>query len=85
MKVYALTMTEKDIAFIDCNRTYFKPDIVFDINSMSFIPNEKGVLLAGKEFIKGLYCIELIKLGDALKPKCNTLENRIDLDVFDLE
>ncbi len=85
MKVYALTMTEDQIQWIDQHNVYFKPDIVFDVKTMSFVENTKGALLVGKEFIKGLYAVELCKLGSALKPSCNTLENRIDLDCFDVE
>jgi hypothetical protein len=84
MKVYALTMTEDQIQWIDQYNTYFKPDIVFDSNSLTFIENVKGSLLVGKQFSKGLYAVTLCKLGSALQPSCDTLENRIDLDCFEL-
>lgn len=83
MKTYELIMAEKDIVWIDQSGIYFKPDIKFDINSMSFIPNTEGVLLKGKEFCKGLYSVQLVKLGNALHPKCNTVSERIDLDCFE--
>lgn len=84
MKVYALTMTEDQIVWIDANSVYFRPDIKFDVASFSFVPNKDGVLLRGKEFIKGLYCVELVRLGDMLSPKCNTLLKRVDLDCFEV-
>lgn len=84
MKAYALTMTEKDIVWIDGKNTYFRPDINFDVNSMTFKPNKEGSLLKGYEFTKGLYSVELVRLGNSLKPKCNTLQERIDLDCVEL-
>lgn len=77
-------MSEKDIFYIDANNVYFKPDIVFDINKMSFVPNKHGSLSIGYEFTKGLYSVGLVRLGDALKPVCNTLNERVDLDVIQL-
>lgn len=84
MKAYALTMAEKDIVWRDGKFAYFRPDIKFDINSMTFKPNTEGSLLKGYEFTKGLYSVELVRLGNALKPKCDTLTQRIDLDCVDL-
>lgn len=84
MKAYTLTMTEKDIVLIDSGQVYFRPDIKFDVNTFSFVPNTEGVLLRGTEFLQGLYYVTLIKLGDALSPKCTTLTERIDLDCFEL-
>ena len=85
MKIYALTMTKDQIAWIDNSSVYFKPEIKFDINTMSFVPNVNGGLFKGVEFVKGLYSVQLVKLGDALSPKCNTLTERIDLDCFELK
>ena len=84
MKAYALTMTEEQIVWVDGKAVYFKPDIKFDINSMTFKPNKEGSLLKGYKFTKGLYSVELVRLGNALKPKCDTLAQRIDLDCIEL-
>lgn len=78
MKMYSLTMQESEITIHSQYGVMFTPDIIFDGSSLQFVPNKDRKMLVGVEFMKGLYYVELCKIGDALTIK--NLPDRIDLD-----
>lgn len=78
MKMYSLTMAENEITIHSQYGAMFTPDIVFDGPSLQFVLNKDQKMLVGYEFVKGLYCVELCKIGDALVIK--NMPDRIDLD-----
>ena len=82
MKTYSLTMQESEITIHSQYGTMFTPDIIFDGPSLQFVPNKDRKMLVGVEFMKGLYFVELCKIGDALTIK--NLPDRIDLDCVTL-
>ena len=82
MKMYSLTMHESEITIYSQHGVMFTPDIIFDGPSLQFVPNKDRKMLVGIEFMKGLYFVELCKIGDALTIK--NLPDRIDLDCVTL-
>lgn len=82
MKMYSLTMTENEITIYSQYGVMFTPDIIFDGPSLQFVPNKERKMLVGVEFMKGLYCIELCKVGDALV--IENVPDRIDLDCMEV-
>lgn len=78
MKMYSLTMAEHEITIHSIYGVMFTPDIVFDGPSLQFVPNKDRKMLVGHEFMKGLYSVELCKIGDALQIK--NVPDRVDLD-----
>lgn len=82
MKMYSLTMQESEITIHSEHGVMFTPDIIFDGTSLQFVPNKNRKMLVGIEFMKGLYFVELCKIGDALTIK--NLPDRIDLDCVTL-
>ena len=82
MKMYSLTMQESEITIYSQYGVMFTPDIIFDGSSLQFVPNKDRKMLVGVEFMKGLYFVELCKIGDALT--IENLPDRIDLDCVTL-
>ena len=77
MKIYSLTMAENEITLYSNHGPLFTPDIIFDGPALSFVPNVENRMLVGVEFMKGLYSVELCRVGDALNIP---MPDRIDLD-----
>ena len=82
MKMYCLIMQESEIVLYSEYGALFTPDIVFDGRSLQFVPNKGRKMLVGTEFLKGLYSVELCRLGAALHIK--NLPCRVDLDCVDV-
>lgn len=82
MKTYSLTMAENEITLYSNQGPLFTPDIIFDGPSLSFVPNVQRRMLAGVEFMKGLYSVELCKVGEALNV---SVPDRIDIDCVIIE
>lgn len=82
MKMYSLTMAENEITIYSQHGAMFTPDIVFDGPSLQFVPNKDRKMFVGYEFMKGLYSVELCKIGDALVIK--NMPDRIDLDCVEV-
>ena len=77
MKMYSLTMSEDEITLYSNHGPLFTPDIIFNGPALSFVPNVENRMLVGVEFMKGLYSVELCKVGDALTIP---VPDRIDID-----
>ena len=82
MQMYSLTMSENEITLYSNHGPLFIPDIIFNGPSLSFVPNVEKRMLVGVEFMKGLYSVELCKVGDALNIP---IPDRIDIDCVIIE